>query len=221
MRTNESKVLVNDKIGQFGSRRPAVQLLQMKLILLALALVPKAIPASVAQTQDGFAHPRARLYELYSWPESNDIWNFRLLPSPSGVNIPVETIFDEKFRIRGIDELKRKLSVLPTGTRIIWLPGLAPGQNPNKEGSKLALPSSHTVEKVKRYANQRGIRVEVPRSAPGRQDYRRSRFYLSSNPTFRDLAAGPLPSVRALRRFESECPEQQRGFVEQDELLSR
>ena len=139
----------------------------MKWILVALALVLVVVPASVAQTQGGFAHPPARLYELYSWPESNGIWNFCLLPSPSGVNVPVETIFDKKFRITGIEELERKLSVLPTGTRIIWLPGLTAGQTPNKESSKLTLPSSGTVEKVKRYANQRGIQVEVPRSTPG------------------------------------------------------
>lgn len=146
---------------------PAVHLLEMKLTLLALALVLVAIPVSVAQTQDGFPHPSPRLYELYSWPGSSGIWNFCLLPSPSGVNIPVETIFDKQFRITGIGKLERKLSVLPNGTRIIWLPGLTAGQTPNKESSKLALPPSSTVEKVKRYAKQHDIQLEVPSSTPG------------------------------------------------------
>jgi hypothetical protein len=114
------------------------------------------------QIPDGFAHPSPQVYELYSWPESNSAWNFCLLPSPSGINIPVETIFDKKFRITGIDQLEQKFSLLPTGVRIIWLPGLTAGQAPNKESSKLALPPSRMVEKIKRSANQHGIQVELP-----------------------------------------------------------
>ena len=124
------------------------------------------IPASEAKNEPKMPQARqlARLYELYSWPESRSIWNFCLLPSPSGLNIPIETIFDKECRITGIDELERKLSVLPIGTRIIWLPGLTADQTPNKESNKLALPPSSTVEKIKRYANQHGIQVEVPSS---------------------------------------------------------
>ena len=138
----------------------------MKLTLLVLALTLAANPATIAQTGDGFAHSSPRLYELYSWPQSNGIWNFCLLPSPSGVNIPVETIFNKKLRITGIGQLERKLSLLPTGARIIWLPGLTSGQTPNKESSKLALPPTETVEKVKLYATQHGIQMEVPKPSP-------------------------------------------------------
>jgi len=115
---------------------------------------------------DGFARPSPQLYELYSWPGASGIWNFCLLPSPSGVNIRAETIFNKKFRIAGIDQLERGLSLLPTGARVIWLPRLTAGQTPTKESSKLALPSLETVEKVKSYAHQLGIEVEIPSSTP-------------------------------------------------------
>jgi hypothetical protein len=74
----------------------------MKPTLLVVALTLAAIPFSAAQTPNGSAHLRPRLYELYSWPQSNDIWNFCLLPSPSGVNIPAETIFNKKVRLMGV-----------------------------------------------------------------------------------------------------------------------
>lgn len=81
----------------------------MRQTLLVFALTLVAIPLEPALTPDGSAHPSPRLYEFYSWPEPKAIWNFRLLPSPSGVNIPVEIIFNKKFRITGIEQLERKI----------------------------------------------------------------------------------------------------------------
>jgi len=42
-------------------------------------------------------------YELYSWQEPNGSWTFRLLPSPSGVNIRPEEVFNKKFLLHGVD----------------------------------------------------------------------------------------------------------------------
>jgi hypothetical protein len=138
----------------------------MKSTLLLLALGLAATPFIVAQTPDGFAHPAPRLYELYSWPESDRIWNFCLLPSPSGVNIPVGRIFNKKFRVTGLDQLKRMIPLLPTGTRILWMNGITSGQTPTAESKKLALPPVKTVKQVKRFASAHGVQVEVPSSSP-------------------------------------------------------
>jgi len=135
----------------------------MKSTLVALALILAAIPPSAAQTPDGFAHPAPWLYELYSGPQSGHVWNFCLLPSPSGVNIPVETIFNKKLRLTGVDQLKQKISLLQNGTTILWMNGITSGQTPTAESKKLALPPVETVEQVKRYAAERGVQVEVPR----------------------------------------------------------
>ena len=116
----------------------------MRQTLLVFALTLVAIPLEPALTPDGFAHPSPRLYELYSWPEPKAIWNFRLPPSTSGVDIPVEIIFNKKFRITGIEQLERKISLLPADTRIIWMSGISAGQSPTKESSKLALPPLRT-----------------------------------------------------------------------------
>jgi hypothetical protein len=141
-----------------------VQLQQMKSTLLVFALTFAAIPFSVAQTPSG--SPIYSLYELYSWRQSNGIWNFCLLPSPSGVNIRAETIFNKKLRLTGLPQLKRKISELPTGTRIIWMNGIAAGETPTPESRKLALPPIQTVEQVKRYAGAHGMQMETPSSSP-------------------------------------------------------
>jgi hypothetical protein len=138
----------------------------MKSTLLMVALTLAAIPCSVAQTPDDFAHLQPRLYELYSWPQSNGIWNFCLLPSPSGVNIRAETIFNKKVRLIGVADLKRRISELPTGTRIIWMNGITSGETPTPESRKLALPPTQTVEQVKRYAGTHGVQMDIPSSSP-------------------------------------------------------
>jgi hypothetical protein len=111
----------------------------------------------VAQYQNDFAGLTPRLYELYSWPQSDRTWDFCLLLSPSGVNIPVEVIFNKQVRLTRVDELKRKISLLPTGTTILWMNGITSGQTPTPESEKLALPPVETVEQVKRYAGERGV----------------------------------------------------------------
>ena len=140
-----------------------VQLLQMKSTLLVVALTLAAIPSSAAQTSGGSP---TYLYELYSWPQSNSIWKFCLLPSPSGVNIHADAIFNKKFRLTDLAQLKRKISELPTGTRIIWMDGMSSSEPPTPQSRKLALPPSKTVEEVKRYAGAHGVQVEIPTSTP-------------------------------------------------------
>jgi hypothetical protein len=134
----------------------------MKSTLLIAALLVTAILPGIAQNPD--ASPPS--YELYSWAQVNGMWSFCLLPSPSGVNIPIETIFNKKFRLTGPDQLKQKISLLPTNTTILWMNGIASGQTPTAESKKLALPSAEIVEQVKRYAEKRGIHVQVPNPSP-------------------------------------------------------
>jgi hypothetical protein len=138
----------------------------MKSTLLIVALLVATVSPGIAQNPDGLAHPALRLYELYSWPQPNGIWNFCLLPSPSGVNIPVEAIFNKKLRLTGVHQLEQKISQLPTDTTILWMNGITSGQTPTSESKRLALPPTETVEQVKRYAGKRGILVQVPNPTP-------------------------------------------------------
>jgi hypothetical protein len=136
----------------------------MKSTLLVVAPTLAAIPCSVAQTPDDSTHVPSQLYELYSWPQSKGIWNFCLLPSPSGVNIRAETIFNKKVRLTGVAQLERKISELPTGSRILWMAGITSGESPTPETKKLALPPTQTLEQVKRYAEAHGVQMDTPTS---------------------------------------------------------
>ena len=136
------------------------------LLVLVLALTLATIPGSVAQTPADSTHLPPQLYELYSWPQLNGMWNFCLLPSPSGVNIRIETIFKKRVRLTGVGQLKRRISELPTGTRIIWLSGITSGETPTTESRKLALPPRQTVEQVERYAGMHGVEMDLPDSSP-------------------------------------------------------
>ena len=136
------------------------------LLVLVLALTLATIPGSVAQAPAHSTHLPPRLYELYSWPQSNGIWNFCLLPSPSGVNIRAETIFDKKVRLTGVAQLEHRVAELPAGTRIIWLNGITSGESPTPESKKLALPPSQTLKQVKRYAGAHGVQMDIPSSSP-------------------------------------------------------
>jgi hypothetical protein len=126
-----------------------------------VALTLAAICSSVAQTPTSSAHS-PQSYELYSWPQSNDAWNFCLLPSPSGVNIPPETILNKKCRLTGVAQLERKISELPSGTIIIWMNGISSGETPTPESRRLALPPTQTVKQLRHYAGGHGIQMEIP-----------------------------------------------------------
>jgi len=122
----------------------------MRLALsLLVVLTFTTISISVGQKPDGFANSPPQAYELYSWQQSGGIWSFCVLPSPSGVNTPAEAVFNKKFLLTGVDELKRKISELPAGAKIFWMDRIVPGKNPKPSGSKmLAYPPAKIIEQV-------------------------------------------------------------------------
>ena len=101
-------------------------------------------------------------YELYSWRESNGSWNFCVLAIPSGVNVSAEQVFNKRFLLSGVKELKRKISGLPVGATIFWLDriSLSTGQKA-KESEKLSYPPSETIQGIRRHAEAYKIKVEV------------------------------------------------------------
>jgi hypothetical protein len=100
-------------------------------------------------------------YELYSWQQPNGSWSFSVLPSPSGVNVSAQEVFNKKFLLSGVKELKRKISGLPAGATIYW-PNRIAGANQNaKEGDKLSYPPSETIQDIQHYAEARKIKVEM------------------------------------------------------------
>lgn len=107
------------------------------------------------------------LYELYSWRDDpNGTWNFCLLPSPSGVYTPAEAVFSKKFLLRGMNDLKREISKLPTGARIYWFDRILPETAANaKESQRLSYPPQRVIDEVQRYAETHHVQVEVMRAS--------------------------------------------------------
>lgn len=101
-------------------------------------------------------------YELYSWQEPNNSWSFRLLPSPSGVNIRSEEVFNKKFLLHGVNGLKREISKLPIAATIYWLDHILPGTGPKtKQSERLIYPPGNIIEQVRRYAEKRHVDVQM------------------------------------------------------------
>jgi hypothetical protein len=124
-------------------------------------------------------------YELYSWQGPNGSWNFCLAPSPSGVNIQADQVFDKKFLLRGVSRLNQEISMLPIGATIYWLDHIIPETGPNAKASQsLSYPPVTIIEQVRQYAEIRHIEVQM---------LRRSSF--SQNPSDPGPAKYQLPAA--------------------------
>jgi hypothetical protein len=129
----------------------------MKQILLIVVVC--ATMSLYAQQRPSSGVPMG--YELYSWQEPNGSWSFSVLPSPSGVNIPAQEVFNKKSLLRGVKELKRKVSRLPEGATIYWLNRLSGTDQNANQSHKLSYPPQTTMQDIQHYAEARKIKVEM------------------------------------------------------------
>ena len=96
---------------------------------------------------------------LYAWQAPAGAWNFSLfLGPPCGDCNSVEDITETKRIIRGVDQLKLRMSILPAGSRITIAGKAAHG----KGVERLGYPPASTLDEITRYGEARGIAVEVP-----------------------------------------------------------
>ena len=134
----------------------------IRQIVLLIALTFTAIAFCSAQGTDDSLRKPPMGYELYSWQEPDGSWSFRLLPSPSGVNVRPEEVFNKKFLLHGVDDLNREISKLPIAATIYWLDLILPGTGPKaKLSERLSYPPAHIIEQVRRYAEKRHVGVQM------------------------------------------------------------
>jgi hypothetical protein len=100
-------------------------------------------------------------YELYSWQESSGRWSFCLLDSPSGPNISAEQVFNKKFLLNGLKELKQKISGLPARATIFWLDRLTDTSQEAKASKRLSYPPADIIKQVRQYADKRHVEVQM------------------------------------------------------------
>jgi hypothetical protein len=100
-------------------------------------------------------------YELYSWQESSGRWTFSLLASPSGPNISAEQVFNKKFLLNGVKELKQRISGLPVGATIFWLDRITDTSQETQTSQRLSYPPANIIEQVRQYAEKRHVEVQM------------------------------------------------------------
>jgi hypothetical protein len=98
-------------------------------------------------------------YELYSWPDSSGGWNFCVLYNTSSEKT-VQQVFNKKTELRGVDQLKHRISELPAGASIAWVDRLPSGTGPKAKGSEsLKYPPADIMADVRRFAEEHNIKV--------------------------------------------------------------
>jgi hypothetical protein len=113
--------------------------------------------ASRASGNAGQKTPMA--YELYSWQDSSGGWNFSLLYNTSSEKT-VQQVFNKKTELRGVDQLKHRISELSAGAGISWVDRLPSGTGPKAKGSEsLKYPPAEIMADVRRFAEAHNIKV--------------------------------------------------------------
>lgn len=132
--------------------------------LLLVALICITVAHCFAQTANAPLRKPPMGYELYSWHGPNGSWNFSVLPSPSGVNIPAEAVFNKKFLLRGVKELNKELSRLPAGATIYWFDRILGNGPKTKETERLSYPPANIIDQVRQTAGTLHVEVQVLRN---------------------------------------------------------
>jgi hypothetical protein len=130
--------------------RKMIAMTMRQIALLAICCVGLALRASGQEA-----------YELYSWQETHGRWNFCVLPSPSGVNLSAEQVFNKKNLLNGVEELKHKLSTLRMGATIYWLDRILGTSQAAEESPRLKYPPFQMTQDIRHYCARRKIKVEM------------------------------------------------------------
>ncbi|HEY4949463.1 MAG TPA: hypothetical protein VIH88_03930 [Candidatus Acidoferrales bacterium] len=134
------------------------------IALALLACWPASAISTSRQPREVQQPSNYNLYELYSWQGSRAReWNFCILYNTSREKT-VKEVLNKKTAIRGLDELKKKISDLPPGSKIIWRDELIVDGHRQKGSEKLAYPPEDVVQEVRHVA--RAHDIEMPGNVP-------------------------------------------------------
>ena len=132
------------------------------LICLAVAIIHPSQQANPGSTTSDYD-----IFELYSWPSSvRGEWNFSVLYNTTRQKAGSE-IFDNATSLKGLNQLKQRISKMAPGSKITWLGELTGADGRKQKGTeKLAYPPDSVVDEVKKFAAARNIEIADPFKPP-------------------------------------------------------
>lgn len=143
------------------ARRISIDSRRLFLIAAAVCCLSSSVPA---QQGRGQGEKTRRGYDLYSW-KAADGWNFSVLYNTDRQKT-VKEVFDPKKTLRGLNELKRRVSEIPAGELIVWFDRLTVGGVKVKGSEGLAYPPEEVITEIISYARGRGIDIIGPPGHP-------------------------------------------------------
>ena len=129
-------------------------------VLLFVAVASSFLIGLEAQ-EAGNTPPITRTYELYSWQNAKGVWNFQLLNTTNRQKT-VQEVFNTKSALRGVDELKRKISTLPASSDILWFDRLTLSGTKVRGSERLKYPPKQIIDDVKRDVESHGVKLSGP-----------------------------------------------------------
>jgi hypothetical protein len=97
-------------------------------------------------------------YELYSWKTPEGLWAFRLMYTTDRQKTP-EEVLGEKTALLGMEQLKKTMSKLPKGSRVVWFDRLTLNGVKIKGSEPLTYPPRDVIDEVRRYADSHSIQL--------------------------------------------------------------
>ena len=135
--------------------------------VLALFLVVCCMGLPIAAQPQSTQEKAPLTYQLYSWEDANGGWNFSVLHDTNRQKTVAE-VFNPKVTLKGLDQLKGKLSEMPKGSHVVWFDRLTLGGAKVKGSESLKYPPDQVVAEIKQHAQTRSIDIVGP-STPAAQ----------------------------------------------------
>jgi hypothetical protein len=101
---------------------------------------------------------------LFAWQDGHGTWNFSIVERAGPGRPTLHQV--QNNALRGLDELKNKISTLPDGYLLVWarFDFVEPEKGKREEGRKwnnITIPPAATLEEVKAFAAAHHVEVVV------------------------------------------------------------
>jgi hypothetical protein len=126
------------------------------LVLLFCCLATSCFAVQTSQARVEF-----KIFELYSWQQSQGKWVSSLLPAVSNAGFHPDVIRNSSDAIPGLSALEKRLKTLPAESEIIWLDHATGMWKKAKGWDSIKLPPTKVVQRVRQYCEERHLKLSI------------------------------------------------------------